>query len=196
MTIDSDTNTNTADSFLIAMLTGLTHQNIVQRIKHLAYNLELSASEIKSMKRQYINDDDVPVVFYRMPDEFRHRLIAELPFESVKLYSDNIGVFAALSEDELESLISENLDSVFYEPIAQTYEAFRDYEILHDDSLPTQKHLDDGIFRVIKAPSGVDSYGDQEYKLSVLITDYGKQYLKEQVDAGNLDVDGLIIDVD
>ena len=191
-----DTDTSTSDSFLIAMLTGLTHLNIVQRIKQLAYDLELSSSEIKSMKRLYINNDDVKVVFYRMPDEFRNRLIADLPFESVKLYSDNIGVFAELSQDELESLISENLDNVFYEPIAQTYEAFRDYDVLHDDPLPTQKHLDDGIFRVIKAPIGTDSYGDQTYGLTTLLTDYGKQYLQDQVDAGNLNIDGLIIDVD
>ena len=191
-TMTEDTSATTADSFLVAMLTGLTHLNIVQRIKHLAYDLEMSSSEIKSMKHAYINNDDVPVVFYRMPDEFRQRLLMELPIDNIKLYADNIGLFSELPEDELESLISENFDNVFFEPIAQTYEAFRGYEVLHDESLPKQKHLDEGIFRVVKAPSGLDSYGDQEYSLAVLVTDYGRRYLKEQVETGNLSLDSLV----
>ena len=87
MTIDTDTGIGTSDSFLIAMLTGLTHLNIVQQIKQLCYDLEMSASEIKSMKHLYINDDDVPIVFYRMPSEFRHRLIESLPLQQVQTLS-------------------------------------------------------------------------------------------------------------
>ena len=139
---DTDTGT-TSDSFLIAMLTGLTHFNIVQRIKHLCYDLELSSSEIKAMKRLYINDDDVPIVFYRMPSEFRHRLIESLPLQQVQTYANSITEFAALPEDELEDMVSQSMEAVINEPI--------------------ESHWEDG-FKVVKIPDGIDVFGDQTYR--------------------------------
>ena len=49
---------------MLAILTGLPHLAIVQQIKKLAYHIELPSSEIVAMKCAYVNDDDVPVVFY------------------------------------------------------------------------------------------------------------------------------------
>ena len=116
--------------------------SIVQRIKHLCYDLEMSASEIKSMKHLYINDDDVPIVFYRMPSEFRHRLIESLPLQQVQTYANSITEFAALPEDELEDIVSQSMEAVINEPI--------------------ESHWEDG-FKVIKIPDGIDVFGDQVY---------------------------------
>ena len=142
MTTDKATDTGTSESFLIAMLTGLTHQNIVQRIKHLCYDLEMSASEIKSMKHLYINDDDVPVVFYRLPSEFRHRLIESLPLEQVRTYTESITDLAELPEQDLEDIVSEGMESIINEPVAYEWQ--------------------DGI-KVAKVADGIDVFGDQVY---------------------------------
>ena len=136
--------TTTADSFLIAMLTGLTHLNIVQRIKQLCYDLEMSSAEIKAMKRLYINDDDVPIVFYRLPDEFRHRLIESLPLEQVMTYTESITEFAELSEQDLEDVVSDNIEAIINEPI--------------------ESYWEDG-FKVVKIADGIDGFGDQTYRL-------------------------------
>ena len=145
MTTDIETGmyTGSSDSFVIALLTGLSHQNVIQHIKQLAYDLEMPASEIKGMKRAHINDDDVPVVFYRLPAGFRRRLLMELPFRNVRTYTETVSEFAELSEDDLEDIISESILSIINDPIAYEWQ--------------------DGV-RVGKTATGLDEFGDQVFE--------------------------------
>ena len=140
---DTDVDTNSSDSLMLAILTGLPHLTIVQQIKKLAYHIELPSSEIVAMKCAYVNDDDVPVVFYKLPAEFRRRLIMELPLESVETFRDTVSELAGLSEGDLEDIVTESVQSLINDPVAYDWQ---------DD------------VRVGRVPVDIDAFGDQVFE--------------------------------
>ena len=184
------------DTFMLSELTGLTHGNIISRVQHLAYDLELSSDEIISMKFLYINDRGIPVVFYQIPDEFRRRLIAKLPVERIQIYLSRLNRLAELSEGELEHYLTRVSETPCYEPIEQKHSAFKGYDVLDDAPLPDQQFLDDGIFRVVRIPSGLGQFSEQTFQLTAILTEKGKEFIRKNIELGNIDPDDIDVDLE